>query len=130
MLSVYDGSAFYRADVGFNKEPVLISPRYDTYKNLFEALTNKYRVNEEHRHFIVGAPVKAITEYAHKNNYDIMVMGTVEQRTLNRLLGSTAESVLYRPPCSILAVKPIVQVPHGKMDELLDDLPDVHDYPF
>jgi universal stress protein E len=130
VLSIYDWSSVYGPDVVVGKEPVLISPSYDKYKQIFEAVAKKHGMDHDHRHFIVGTPVKTIAEYAHTNNYDIIVMGTVGHRTFNKLLGSTAENILYRPPCSIMVIKPAELADNKKFNELSDDLPDVHDYPF
>jgi universal stress protein E len=33
-------------------------------------------------------------------------MGTVQHNGLNKLLGTTAEQLLHRAPCSVLAIKP------------------------
>jgi universal stress protein E len=33
-------------------------------------------------------------------------MGTVQHKGLKKLLGSTAEQLLHRAPCSVLAIKP------------------------
>jgi universal stress protein E len=33
-------------------------------------------------------------------------MGTVQHNKLNILLGTTAEQLLHRAPCSVLAIKP------------------------
>jgi universal stress protein E len=33
-------------------------------------------------------------------------MGTVQNKGLDKLLGTTAEQLLHRAPCSVLAIKP------------------------
>jgi universal stress protein E len=62
-------------------------------------------VPAERRHFILGAPISAIADFARLNQTDVIVMGTVQRKGLERLIGSTTEHILYQVPCSILAVK-------------------------
>jgi len=48
---------------------------------------------------------EAICDYAEEQNADVLVMGTHGRRALSRiLLGSVAESVVHRAPCSVLTV--------------------------
>jgi hypothetical protein len=39
-------------------------------------------------------------------NDQFIVMGTVQRKGLNKLLGTTAERLLHRAPYSVLAIKP------------------------
>jgi universal stress protein E len=71
----------------------------------FNALADEYGVPAEHRHFILGAPISAIADFARLNQTDVIVMGTVQRKGLDKLIGSTTEHILYQVPCSILAVK-------------------------
>lgn len=58
-------------------------------------------------HLIKGNPADVIAEYAESNGMDLIVMGTVARTGIPGLLiGNTAESVLQRVSCSVLAVKP------------------------
>lgn len=71
----------------------------------FNALADDYGVPAERRHFILGAPISAIADFARLNQTDVIVMGTVQRKGLHTLIGSTTEHILYQVPCSILAVK-------------------------
>jgi universal stress protein E len=54
-----------------------------------------------------GEPEEVIPEYAAAGGIDLMVMGTVARSGIAGLLmGNTAERVLRKLPCSVLAVKP------------------------
>ena len=47
-----------------------------------------------------------ISLFARRNAFDVVVLGTVYRDRLDRLIGSTAESVLNRTSCSLMIVKP------------------------
>ena len=54
-----------------------------------------------------SGPGPAISELAKKEQIDLVVMGTIARSGLaGALLGNTAEKVLDRLECSVLAVKP------------------------
>jgi universal stress protein E len=106
LLSIYDWSSLYVSDTGIGSVPVSVSPSYDERKKIFDAVATKHSIPKDHRYFVTGSPIKAISDFAAKNEFDVLVMGTYSHRALNKLLGSTAEHILYRPPCSILAVSP------------------------
>ena len=54
-----------------------------------------------------GDPRHAIPRYLSRAKADLLVMGTVSRVGIPRLMvGSTAESLLHRVPCSVLVVKP------------------------
>jgi universal stress protein E len=70
----------------------------------FLALAGRYGVASDRRHFILGHPVSALSEFAEENQVDVIVMGRVQSHGLNKLVGSTTEHILYQVPCSVLAV--------------------------
>ncbi|NWB87834.1 MULTISPECIES: universal stress protein [Pseudomonas] len=107
LLGVYDWTALYLADIGIGKVPVSVSPSYDERKAKFLHLADKHALHKDNRHFIVGTPGKAIVEFVGQDVFDVLVIGTVTHRSLNKLLGSTTESLLYQPPCSLLVIKPV-----------------------
>jgi nucleotide-binding universal stress UspA family protein len=58
-------------------------------------------------HLLKGDPADVIAEFAKARQVDLIVMGTVGRAGLPGLLiGNTAESILQRADCSVLAVKP------------------------
>lgn len=58
-------------------------------------------------HLIKGEPAEVIPSFATSNQADLIVMGTVGRTGIPGLImGNTAESILQRAGCSVLAVKP------------------------
>ena len=74
-------------------------------KESFTPLADRYGVPLDRQHFVMGPPIQALPEFASENQTDVLVMGRVHRKGLEKLVGSTTEQVLYRVPCSILAVK-------------------------
>lgn len=63
--------------------------------------------SKTHIHHIKGQPEKLIPQYIEDNAIDILVMGTVARSgLLGFLIGNTAENVLQKVGCSLLALKP------------------------
>lgn len=57
-------------------------------------------------YLLSGRPAKVITDFAVKNNVDLIVVGSQGKTGLKRLvLGSVAESVLRMADCMVLVVK-------------------------
>jgi universal stress protein A len=52
----------------------------------------------------VGHRVDTITEFANKNNIDLIVMGSHGRRGLARLVGSATNGVINHAPCDVLTV--------------------------
>jgi len=54
-----------------------------------------------------GSPKTSVSEFALKINAELVVMGTVARTGLpGFFIGNTAESILGKLDCSVLAVKP------------------------
>jgi universal stress protein E len=97
-------SAGYLADMdGLTLADLTKALRKDLEKNFLQ-LASRYGVAADRRHFIMGHPVSALSEFANEQNIDVIVMGKVQSHTVDRLLGSTTEHILYQVPCCILAV--------------------------
>jgi universal stress protein E len=77
--------------------------RKDLEKN-FLKLASQYGVSADHRHFVIGHPVSALSEFANEQNVDVIVMGKVQSGGVDKLLGSTTEHILYQVPCCVMAV--------------------------
>ncbi|MNG38797.1 Universal stress protein family protein [compost metagenome] len=60
---------------------------------------------EERRHFLMGSPLRGIAEFAREQAIDVVVMGRVHRKVVDKLVGSTIEHALYHIPSSILAVR-------------------------
>ena len=109
LMHVYDWAAIYVQDMGFGALP-LATGIYEalgtTQREVFAAMAERHGVPPEYRHFIEGNPVLSICEFAAEHRTDIIVMGTIQHKGLNKLLGTTAEQLLQRAPCSVRAIKP------------------------
>lgn len=58
-------------------------------------------------HIVMDAPDIAIMEHLNKDAVELLVMGTIGRGGIaGFIVGNTAERILPRIPCSVLAVKP------------------------
>ncbi|WP_223490174.1 universal stress protein [Pseudomonas sp. A-RE-19] len=114
LVHVYDWAAVYATDMGVGALP-LATGIYEalgvTQHEVFASLAERHGVPPERRHFIEGAPLSSICDFATDHHTDVIVMGTVQHNGLNKLLGTTAEQLLHRAPCSVLAIKPSPLLP-------------------
>jgi len=109
LVHVFDWVAVYAADMGTGVLPMaagLYEALGEAQYEAFVALAKRHGVSLDRRHFIEGAPVSSICDFAADHRTDVIVMGTVQNKGLNKLLGTTAEQLLHRAPCSVLAIKP------------------------
>ncbi len=68
------------------------------------------------RHYLTGAAVSQIVEFAEREKVDLIVMGTHGRTGLSRMLmGSIAEGVLRKASCPVLTVKSPIK--HGDSKE-------------
>lgn len=59
------------------------------------------------QHLLCGEPGHIISKFVKKNKVNLLVMGTVSRTDISGLfIGNTAEKILSRIRCSVLAVKP------------------------
>ncbi|SDY40932.1 universal stress protein [Pseudomonas sp. NFIX28] len=109
LVHVYDWAAVYAQDMGGGVLPMTMGVYEmlgEAQYEAFSALAERHGVPAPNRHFIEGTPLSCICDFAVAHRTDVIVMGTVQHRGLSKLLGSTAEQLLHRAPCSILAIKP------------------------
>jgi universal stress protein E len=78
----------------------------DAQLEAFEALAERYDIEKAHQHMLAGIPHKVVSLFAQRNAFDMVVLGTTYHRRLDRMIGSTAESVLNHTACSLMIVKP------------------------
>ena len=72
------------------------------------SMVNPYGMEQANVHVQLGSPTDSIPAAAHELHMDLVVMGTISRTALKRILiGSTAERVLDRLACDVLAVKPL-----------------------
>jgi nucleotide-binding universal stress UspA family protein len=75
----------------------------------YEQLLSDYGLTlaSENVHLVEGERSRAIVDFVNRHAFDLLVIGTVAcSGSLGLLMGNTAEEVLNRIPCSVLAVKP------------------------
>lgn len=104
LLYACDISALYMTDMGGLAVTDLMEDLQSTEKDRFFELAQRYGVPADRHHFVLGSPVTALTQFATKYQVDVIVMGRVRYRGIEKLLGSTTEHILYQVPSSILAV--------------------------
>ncbi len=106
LLHSYDLSTAYLAEAGavVSAWADLVEQWQSSLQQAFNALAEEHGVPSERRHFIQGQPIHTLAEFAASNQVDVLVMGRVQRQGLGRLVGSTTEHLLYRSPCSILAI--------------------------
>lgn len=72
-----------------------------------DRIAGAFDVPAKQAHLVPGAPAEVLPSMARKLRADVVVMGAVSRRGLERLfIGSTAERILDRLPCDVLVVKP------------------------
>lgn len=68
-------------------------------------LGEKYGVETNCQHLLIGTPAQKIHQFAEKNNADLIVVGSHGKHGLQLLLGSIANAVLHGAKCDVLAVR-------------------------
>ena len=104
LLYACDLSGVYLADMGGLALPDITKELRTTEEQSFSKLAGRYGVPSDRRHFVLGHPVAALSDFANEEQVDVIVMGRVQYHGLEKLLGSTTEHILYQVPCSVLAV--------------------------
>ena len=89
-------------------EEYITSKRAERREDLQDFLAKEgVSIERDRIHFITGTPGGAIPRFAKRRRMDLVVMGTVARSGLDGfLIGNTAEKVVSKLDCSLLAVKP------------------------
>lgn len=106
LVHAYEVSSVYLEDVGgagLTLSQLSKELRRSLEKSFLE-LANLFGVPAERRHFVLGHPVSALSEFALEHDVDLIVMGRSQHEGRRGLLGSTTEHILYQVPCSVLAI--------------------------
>lgn len=106
LVHAYEVSSVYLGDVGGGGLALsqLSNELRRSLEKSFLELANLFGVAAERRHFLLGHPVSALSEFALEHDVDVIVMGRSQHGDLQGLLGSTTEHILYQASCSVLAV--------------------------
>ena len=88
-----------------------LAEAYDTVRqkhvDRFMRLAEHHEVPSNRCHVLYGEPWPMLSNLAHDPLHDLLVLGTIQRSSLDRLLiGSTAERILDEARCDILAIKP------------------------
>ncbi len=109
LVHVHDKSRSYVHEMGWGTLPMAegleMASRADE-QQAFKALAQRNGVEKNQRHFLMGSVIETLGAFVDHNGVDVMVMGTRHSHGLDSILGSTAENILYRSACSLLALSP------------------------
>lgn len=76
-----------------------------SHREAFAALLVRHEVPDSHGELLFGRPCQALIDAATSAETDVLVVGVMRRRGLDRMLiGSTAERLIARAPCDVLAV--------------------------
>jgi len=77
------------------------------HERALQELADDAGIDKGKTRFIDAPARRAIADYTRDEQVDLLVMGTVTRKGLTRLImGSTAEAILGRLECDVLAIKP------------------------
>jgi universal stress protein E len=86
---------------------MLASTRAESQQNLNSLMASFPGVSSDHVHLLDGEASIEVPAYVAHNHMDLLVLGTVARRGIaGFFVGNTAEVILGRVACSVLAVKP------------------------
>ncbi|MDX1723421.1 MAG: universal stress protein [Pseudomonas sp.] len=108
LLHAYEQSPAYLA---YAAAPVGWTPEFlEELTSLMHATFNQFAeqhgVPQQRRHVVQGSPTRVISDFATREQMDVVVMGTLDRKGLEKVLGSTTEQTLYQIPSSILTIRP------------------------
>ncbi|RMM52404.1 universal stress protein [Pseudomonas corrugata] len=111
VIYAYDLSSITAAEYGFGNGSTFFSSTlaqqlYESQGAAFDALAERNGIAPEQRRMIMGDPAKVLASYAGAHDIDVIVMGRVRYGGLDKLIGSTVESLLYKMPCSLWVIAP------------------------
>lgn len=79
------------------------------HEESYERVLSEFNLHarDNHVHMLRGEPIVVIPEFCRKREIDLMVCGSVSRIGISGMMvGNTANRMLKRIPCSILALKP------------------------
>lgn len=102
-------NASMRIRVSKSELDELVVKRQSAHRAALDALIHESAITgcENRIQHIKGLPEQAIPDFIEKNSIDILVMGTVARTGIySFVIGNTAENILQKLSCSLLALKP------------------------
>jgi universal stress protein E len=77
------------------------------HEQCMQSHSEKHHINKEHCHVHIGLPEEVIPKYAEQLDAELVVLGTVGRQGISAaLIGNTAEHVIDKLNCDVLAIKP------------------------
>ena len=106
LIHVFRASRMDRARAGAPLPPEdAVHDAKDHFESQVRTLKRQCR-NSVVSHFVVGDPNAEIIKLAEESRADLLVIGTHDHTGLERLLlGSIAEALMRKAPCSVLVVR-------------------------
>ena len=92
---------FYDLAVDIELEKTLLEVAHQRMDELVASVN----VSDLKAEVITGNPGHAITHFAHEHDVDLIVIGSHGRRGIERLLGSSVNSVLHNASCDVLTVR-------------------------
>ncbi len=92
----------------FTPSPVMMideNELLEQSRRSLQTFAEKMGLEEARQQVLAGAPRQEIIRYAREHDVDLIVIGSHGRHGLDRLLGSTARSILNDAPCDVLAVR-------------------------
>jgi len=74
-------------------------------KRSLQSYAEKVGLSDARKQILPGAPRQEIVRFAKEQAVDLIIIGSHGRHGLDRLLGSTARSILNDAPCDVLAVR-------------------------
>jgi universal stress protein E len=97
----------FSVPVGLDLPPDVIESIGKQHRQAMSEFLSKHKVESANAHLLEGPPAECLVEITAERDADIMVMGAVSRRGLDKLfVGSTANRVLDRLLCDLVIVKP------------------------
>ena len=87
----------------------MVREEHNLHKSRLDTLLLNYDLEaiDHHVHLLKGDADQVISQLAHKKRVELLIMGTVARTGIpGFLIGNTAEEVLRKVNCSVLALKP------------------------
>ncbi|WP_213153079.1 universal stress protein [Pseudomonas carnis] len=111
VIYAYDLSSITATEYGFGNGSTFFSSTlarqlYESQGAAFDTLAERNGIAPQQRRMIMGDPAKVLASYAGAHDVDVIVMGRVHYGGLEKLIGSTVESLLYKMPCSLWVIAP------------------------
>lgn len=77
----------------------------ESSKKSLQNFADKYGLSASPQIVQLGTPKYEITRFSKEQKHDLIIVGSHGRHGLGRLLGSTANGILHRANCDVLAIR-------------------------